>query len=144
MSEKISPNKHLLLIWKNKTLAVPVNRVLEIMPCPRIFALPVLDHRISGLVQSGTSVVPVLRFDGDIAWNPKILILFRLESEIVALPADDVIRVESVDEKRMPDFLNSNVGSISSRWPGLLSGISSIDKKTILVLNPDAIMPESA
>ena len=142
MSDAANQDKYLLLKRKGRILALPVDHVSEVMQCDRVFDLPVTDPRIAGLILTGDESVPLIRIDDEKSSHPRIAVLLRTPDGIVAFPADEVIRVDSLTETPMPEMPAETPGPMASKWPGILRGIGSIDQQTIFFLEPRAITAE--
>ncbi len=141
--------RHLLMMFRGKAIAVPAAPIYEVMQCQRIFDLPSPDTRVRGLILAGTNAVPVLSLFEQEAETPRVVVLLNTVHGLIALPADRVIRVDSVQEHPLPDLMAKQAGSLASRWPGLIGGIAKIEDEdgkshTAICLNIDAIGPAVA
>jgi len=141
MDEK-APEKRCMLFRRDQRIyAMPVTEIFEVAQCDHLFPLPVPDPRVAGLVLSGHQPVPLIRIDENEGLSPRIVVFLNLPEGKVGIPADEVIRVESLTEKAMPPLTAATRGPILSRWPGLLSGLGRVDGETVQFLDPRAIKP---
>ena len=135
-----APKKYLLLRRKDRLLALPVECVSEVLECNEVFPLPSDDPKISGLILSADAAVPLLRLDDDLQAKPRIAILIRTSEGLVGIPADEVIRVDYLNEMPMPETFETGPRRAASRWPGLIRGIGTMDQQNVLFLDPGAII----
>ena len=140
MISSVAKRTCLLMRRKDRLLALPVDCVSEVRECNEIFSLPTEDPRVSGLILSGNGTVPLLRLDDEKQAKPRIAILIKTLEGLAAIPADEVIRVESLNETPIPEMPGAGASRIIALWPGIVSGIGTIDQQVVLFLNPSAII----